>query len=302
MGVISDVQRDAVVVDGIMNLPVPAGIAVAEIGLTANLPLETSVQAVGNRDPQAHILDLVAQLFLVSATRSGPGALAGRGDPGPSGRVGGEGNPAPAPLARRLSGKIEVDGGRLVLLQSSGKINETSADYPGVRQLPAAADDLLDLQFRFQVELDAGVVLEHLETDRVLSAPRPGCWIDPKIEIVGEKIIVRPVGAVAPLRASAPGSGFGRIGRCCGGFGLFWGGGAWAERTAREAAAPRARTIHALGRGEGGICVRSSFASWPPYRSIYSVSGRREKLSYACFFSSVNADSIFLEKPNLGNG
>ncbi len=60
-----------------------------------------------------------------------------------------------------------------------------------------------------QIELDAGVVFEHLETDRVLPADEFLLGIDTNVQVVREQIIV---GAVRPVGAAEE---IGVGGRCC---------------------------------------------------------------------------------------
>ena len=63
--VVADVQRDVVVVDRILDQPVPARVAVAEVGLADELAVRDVDQVVRDRDADLHALDFVAPLILV---------------------------------------------------------------------------------------------------------------------------------------------------------------------------------------------------------------------------------------------
>ncbi len=47
-----------------------------------------------------------------------------------------------------------------------------------------------------QIDLDAVVVFEHLEANRVAAADELLRWIDPHVEVIGEQIVVGAVLAV----------------------------------------------------------------------------------------------------------
>ena len=92
-------------------MPVPARVAVAEIGLADELAVGDIDQTVGNGDADLHVLDFVAPLILVGPPDAGALAFAGGVDPR-------DGRPDPCPnvkppkrpAADGIAGVVEVDG------------------------------------------------------------------------------------------------------------------------------------------------------------------------------------------------
>ena len=79
--VVADVQRHVVGVDRVVNAPVPARVAVAEIGLADEPAVRDVDQIVRDGDAQLHPLRLVAPLILVRPPDAGALPLARGGDP-----------------------------------------------------------------------------------------------------------------------------------------------------------------------------------------------------------------------------
>jgi hypothetical protein len=101
VSVVSDVQRDVVVVDRVLDVPVPAGIAITEIGLADEFAIRDVDEIVGDRDAQLHLLDLVAPLVLVRPPDAGSLPLTRGVDPVPPFGVRPESNPTESALFAR---------------------------------------------------------------------------------------------------------------------------------------------------------------------------------------------------------
>jgi len=199
MRVVSDVQRHAVVVDRVLHVPVPARVAVAQVGLPDELPVRHVHQVTRDGDADAHLLHLVLVLVLVRPPHAGADVLAGGVDPVPAGRVLPEGDAAEAAALRRVAGVVEVDRVHLAAAQRLGEVHEYRALFALELQRDRSLDDPVDLQRRREVQLDSRVVLQHPEADRVLPADRLLLRIHPDIEVVGQQVVVDPV---LPLSAA----------------------------------------------------------------------------------------------------
>ena len=84
-------------------------------------------------------------------------------------------------------------------MQRLGKVDEDGVELALVLQRRRAEQDLVDVQVGVQIELDARVVLQHLEANRVLAAEELLLRIDADVEVVGEQVVV---GAIAPVLAA----------------------------------------------------------------------------------------------------
>ncbi len=96
-------------------------------------------------------------------------------------------------------------------LSVSGKSTKTAPCSRSYFSGVCAEQDLVDLQVGVEVELDAGVVLEHLEADRVLAADALLVRIDADVEVVGQQVVVGAIQArsrrAGCRRASGPRAG-----------------------------------------------------------------------------------------------
>jgi len=88
---------------------------------------------------------------------------------------------------------MKIDGILLAGMQSLGEIDEDRAVIAFVLQFRRAEQDLIDVQRRVQVELNARVVLQHLEADDDFSAQILLLRIDANIQVVKEQIVVRSI-------------------------------------------------------------------------------------------------------------
>ena len=109
MLVAADVQRDVVVVDRVLDEPVPTRIAVAEVGPAHESAVRHVDQVVGNRDADLHPLDFVAPLILVRPPDARAFVLAGGRDPVMASCVLAERHPAESPLFLGLTRVVEID-------------------------------------------------------------------------------------------------------------------------------------------------------------------------------------------------
>ena len=129
MHVVADVQRNVVIVDGILHEPVPARVAVAQIGLADKLSVGNIHQAVGNGDADAHVLNFVAPLIFVGPPDTGADVFARGVDPGMAGRILAEGDAAEAAYLRRIAGVVEVNR---VFLSGAQRFREVDEDGAGI--------------------------------------------------------------------------------------------------------------------------------------------------------------------------
>ena len=81
-------------------------------------------------------------------------------------------------------------------LQRFRKVDEDRAVVALVFEFGFAEENLVDGQRGMQVELDAVVVLEHLETNGVLAADRFLFRIDAHVEMVVKQIVVGAIPAI----------------------------------------------------------------------------------------------------------
>src|SRR5262245_21844920 len=103
-----------------------------------------------------------------------------------------------------------------VLPEALGKVHEDRVELASVFQLCRAQQDPVDIQVVKQIELDPSVVLEHPESDRVLTADELLFGINPDVEIIRKQIIVSSMLAIfAAKNVGARGrgwrSGLGRL-------------------------------------------------------------------------------------------
>src|SRR6266498_2648128 len=82
MDIIANVQGDVVVVDGILDQPIPTCVAVTQICLSEKLAVRNVNQIMRNRDANSHALNLVAPLVLIRPPDTGSLFLAGSVNPG----------------------------------------------------------------------------------------------------------------------------------------------------------------------------------------------------------------------------
>src|SRR4030095_7435417 len=110
MLVAGDVYRDAVVVDWVLHEPVPAGVAVAKIGLAHEASIRDVHQIAGDGDADLHALHFVAPLILVRPPYPCAFVFARSRDPGMSCAVGAARHAAEPALLLRQAGIVKIDG------------------------------------------------------------------------------------------------------------------------------------------------------------------------------------------------
>src|SRR6266545_7234346 len=76
------------------------------------------------------------------------------------------------------------------------EIDEDGVDLAVELERRSAKENLLDLQVRVQVDLNAAVVLQHPKPDGVLAAQELLRGVDADVQVIGEKVIVGAVAAV----------------------------------------------------------------------------------------------------------
>jgi hypothetical protein len=104
---------------------------------------------------------------------------------------------------------MKLDGLHRTLPQGRGKVHPDRAQFARVFQFGRPVQDFVHVEVGKQVELDARVVLEHAEPNRVLAADEFLVRVYADVEVIGEQIVIRPpravftaqeVGARGPLR------------------------------------------------------------------------------------------------------
>ncbi len=179
-----------------MHAIVPARVAVAEIGLAHESPVRHVDQAVRNGDADVGAFGFVAPLILAGP----PGRRAFtfvRGiDPVLAGRIGPECQGAKPALFARLAGVVKLDRVGAAAAERLREIDVDRVVIALVLQRLRAHHDLLDGVVRKQLQLDARVVLEHLEADGVLAGDPLLLGIDPDVEVVVQQVVVGAVAAV----------------------------------------------------------------------------------------------------------
>ena len=106
--------------------------------------------------------------------------------------------PPNRPVCERRAGVVKVDRVRRgPAFSVFGKVDEDGAELALVFEFGCAEQNLVDCRaLAYEIELDALVVLEHLEADRVLAADHFLLGIDADVEMVVEQIVVRAVPAI----------------------------------------------------------------------------------------------------------
>ena len=144
--VVADVERYVVVVDGVMDLPVPASVAVAQIFFAEELSVGDVHEAVGDGDGEEHaFLRLVAPLLFVGPPDVRAVTFAGGVDPGVAGGIGLEGEAAEAAGLGGAAGVVDVDGVGVVLAEGGGEVDVKGAAVAVVLQRGRAQVDFFDL-------------------------------------------------------------------------------------------------------------------------------------------------------------
>src|SRR5262249_32040681 len=85
----------------------------------------------------------------------------------------------------------------LTVVESLGKVDEYCRVIALVFERSSAVEDLVDLQCVAQIELDATVIPEHAEANRVLSLNGFLSRIDADVEVVIKKIVVGAIRSVS---------------------------------------------------------------------------------------------------------
>ena len=124
--------------------------------------------------------------------------------------------PPNRPCLLRRAGVVEVDRVFRPAFSVCGKSTKTVLSSRSYLSGVGAEQNLVDVQVGVQIELDARVVLEHLEADRVLAADRLLVRIDADVEVVEEQIVVRAIAAVLAAQDVGARRWVQRRGRRCG--------------------------------------------------------------------------------------
>src|ERR1700735_4452860 len=153
-----------------MDKPIPPRVPVAEVRLPHEFPVGYIHEIARNRDADPHILDFVAPLVLVWPPHARAYTFARRVNPRTAFRIFSECEYAEPSRCHRSSGIVEVDGVNAAFLECLGKIDKHGPEFALVFERDCSEQNLIDIKSRGQVELNARVVLQHLETDRVFPA------------------------------------------------------------------------------------------------------------------------------------
>ncbi len=93
---------------------------------------------------------------------------------------------------------MEFDRVRASLGECRGEVQPHGVELSIESQSLPAEENLVDLQLGVEIELDPGVISEHAETYRVLSADDMTLGIHADVQVIGDQIVV---GTVAPVLA-----------------------------------------------------------------------------------------------------
>lgn len=197
MDVVAYVEGNIVVVDGIVDEPVPPRVAVAEIGLAEESSVRDINQTIGNRNTDFHALHFVAPLVFVGPPDAGADAFARGENPRMAFGIFVEGEAAEAALLARISGIVEVDGIGMAGAKRFGKVYENGAEFAFVFERRGAEENFVDLERLLEIKLDARAVLKHFEADGVLAADEFFVGIDADVQVVVEQIVVGAIRAVS---------------------------------------------------------------------------------------------------------
>ena len=114
----------------------------------------------------------------------------------PTGRILAEGEAAEPALLFRRAVVVKLDGVGAAGAQHRREVHVDRVVVAFVLQRGGAEQDLVDGKIRVQLQLDAVVVLEHLEADGVLATDCLLVGVDPNVELVVEQVVVGTVAAV----------------------------------------------------------------------------------------------------------
>src|SRR6185437_14735010 len=215
--VVADVQGHVVIVDGVMVVPVPAGVTVMQIGFAHEFAVGDVDETVRNGDADLHVLDFVTPLIFVGPPDAGTIVFAGRNHPGTAGGILAEGDAAEAAGAYWESFVVEDDGVVAALAQRGRKIDKDGAVVARVAERRGTEEDTVDLEVRIKIKLNSGAVLEHAEADGIAAGDEFPGRIDANAEVVIKQIVVAAVGAVG----AAQDVGVGRRCGCLAGGGSY---------------------------------------------------------------------------------
>ena len=180
-----------------MHAIVPARVAVAEIGLVHEAPVRDVDQVVRNGDADVHAFGFVAPLILAGPPGRRAVTFVRGVDPVLAGRIGPEGQRVEPAVFARLARVVKLDRvGAAGCGASAENRRRPCCDRACTSASASPIDDLLDGEVREQLQLDARVVLEHLEADGVLAADPLLLGIDPDVEVVIQQVVVGAIAAV----------------------------------------------------------------------------------------------------------
>jgi hypothetical protein len=198
--VVADIQRDIVIIDGVLHQPIPSGVAIAQIGAAHKLSVRHIDQAIGDRYADLHALHLVAPLVFVRPPDASAGLFARGVDPWMAGRIFTKRDGAESARLHGMARVVEVDGVDAAHLERPGEVHEDRSCIPLVLEPLRAEEDFVDMQRGVQVKLDAPTVLEHPEAHGVLALNEFFVRIDANVEVVKEQVVVGAIGTVRPAQ------------------------------------------------------------------------------------------------------
>src|SRR5581483_8163528 len=105
----ADIERHVVVIDRIVNGPVVARVAIAQVSFADKPSVGNIGERTGNGDVQLHALDFIALLVFVGPPDAGADAFARGRDPVPPGGVFAKADAAKTARLLRRAGVIKLD-------------------------------------------------------------------------------------------------------------------------------------------------------------------------------------------------
>jgi hypothetical protein len=171
-------------------VPVPACVAVAEIGLTLEASIGDLDQAAGGLDANIHILDFIAPLVLIRPPYARALFFAGGIDQGLSHGIFAEDKAVETTHLHGVARVIELNGVNASVFQCLGKVNINGAACGALvlERLCASPrlveHDFVDVEGWYEVKLNAASWLKHPEADNVLAAEHLMLWIHAYVEVI----------------------------------------------------------------------------------------------------------------------
>src|ERR1035437_7151934 len=199
----SDVERNVIVVDWVLHLPVPTRESVVQVG-PALEPSSRNLHQVARRlHADVYRFDFIAPLVLVRPPYACAFLFTCGIHERPAHRICAEDEAAESSHLHRMTRVVKIHRVYLPLVQCAWKvdIDRSATDtLPGQGRRRAVGifqGDSINTKRWHEVELNTLAILQHPESDGIHSTQKLLGWIHPHMQVVMEKVIVRAIRAVA---------------------------------------------------------------------------------------------------------